>query len=154
MIQRLSALLLVFVIALGAFPAWAGGVISIEGSSPSASASQDRENARGESEPLNATPRRSNTGAFLLFGTSGPRVDSGPGPLVNEGMNVVFFPVTGEEDSGQDVGAHLDSHHGFEIDYDEFADVGCGGAQAASGPIGFVPFAVAGLALLFRRRRS
>lgn len=140
------AIILGLVMMWHASPARAGGVIiecetTNEGLSILNAGTNDGEDEgteRPESSPL---------------GVNAPAVGVGLA-----GLNVVpLEPPQGREmaalrfsmygDFGEDV-AGLD---GEDLEY---ADVGCGGAQAASGPVGFLPFAVAGLALLFRRRRD
>lgn len=84
---------------------------------------------------------------------SPPRPPRIPGPLpgvssVNDESTTTTAP------SGSSSGGTISSPGKLALEgsYADFGDQGCGGATAARGPLGLLPFAVAGLALLRRRR--
>jgi len=136
MTRQLFALLIGLAAAWTAGPAHAGGIIVVLRSSATGEIStnavgtdQEAESETGPSHPLDGKSSGDGTGRHGLP------------PMKVSPVNPPFEPV---------VDRQLFAMGDEELDY---ADVGCGGAQAASGPLGALPLAVAGLALLLRRRR-
>jgi len=126
MIRRISAIVLSLALALVALPAWAGGLIIIN---------TVDERVGGQSGGLETWSSPGDAAELSLGLRFAPRPPGRP-PVQVSGVET--SPLLAEEEF-----------------YEEYAyeDVGCGGAQAASGPMGALPLAIAGLALLLRRRR-
>ncbi len=153
--RRILALVLGIATMWFASPAWAGGYVVV------LRTGVEKVGSSSESTPPNeameegvSTPQRSNAGAakiqkfWVIGGSSKPTsglVDS----QVEPRLGVHYLPVV-EDAAYEEAYAEFEGLNEEDLEY---ADVGCGGAQAASGPVGALPLLVAGLALLIRRRR-
>lgn len=151
--RRILALILGLGTMWFASPALAGGYVVVlrttDGTTTNAEATAAT-STMGEEEEISSS-RRTAVGSTTLQnfweGNGVPGAGAGiDRPRIDPRLGVQFLTVEGE--------AEFDGAHGeFDVEDLEYADVGCGGAQAASGPQGALPLLVAGLALLFRRRR-
>lgn len=149
--RRLWALIVVLATIGIAGPASAGGIIVVLKTSDEASSSSPGvpdESMAGIDDGQFAPD--SSQGSSLDLGPAGSTPGIQLASVSDSGVGVFVLPL----DSGMDGVPQNDASYGIEMGEDEFAEMGCGGAQAAGGSAGFIPFAVAGLALLFRRRKS
>lgn len=132
---RLLSLVLFFALLSTAIPAWAGGIIII-----------GREPKQATIEATSQTQAGKDGQDSTMCASSVANFGGGPASTIVGAPKPRVGPVDPPVDPMADVTAIV-------IADDEFGDVGCGGAQAASGPAGALPMILAGLALLLRRRR-
>lgn len=148
MMRRSLARILGMMVMLMATPAWAGGIIVVLHSTNDVSHGDALGSETQDAELMLAY--RTDSGEIIPLGPwkGDPKVLelSGP-PQIDPLLGTQYYPVN-EEPSAGEAGVK----DAYADDW-EYADVGCGGAQAASGPVGALPLLAAGLALLFRRRR-
>jgi uncharacterized protein (TIGR03382 family) len=136
----LLSVLLAFVLLSTATPAWAGGIV-IVGRDPETTRMTTESESNDTDQDTEATTSPGNPSVVGTYGFGPAVFRDSTLPKTKSPVNPPFEPV-------------IDSQVLAMADEDlEYADVGCGGAQAASGPLGALPLAIAGLALLFRRRR-
>lgn len=153
MTRRFLAHLIGLAVLWAAGPAWAGGYVVVLRETGAASASRSCEPG---SAPCDVDETNATTWGLVTPQTDASGVEPWSGQRIGPGIRRPLDPFgsvarfhLGEEDGPVDEAT--DAAYGIAID-DAYADVGCGGAQAAPGPAGLLPFAVAALALLRRRR--